>query len=171
MIDDVDAFERELIDALPIALEHVPDADAEHYDAVLEGALVSSTHARLFGWLHIPRETVVELKTCQRWINDRGSGLDRRRGRWKIDRDAHRELVARDGVYLLAVLEGGVDDVRAWVMLPAEELDPHLPSWTSNGESETREASKQVRWADVIRPADLAETTPTVEADGGYGGW
>jgi len=117
------------------------------YDACVRGYFHSSTQlGPLFGWIAGDHVTKVEIKTCQRWINDAGSNGGRRRGSWYIDRDAHEQLVGHGGLYLLVLRDG--DDIIAWVIVPASELDRDL-KWSENGGR--RVARARHPWTAVFR--------------------
>lgn len=153
-------FEAAVLEEIPLPLTHVPDADDERYDAILDETTAFSQSVQVLGRLAVPGDTPIELKTCQAWIDDRHSWSGRRRGRWKIDRDAHQELRLIDGWYILCVREPG--QVLEWILAPAGLLDPHL-KWTHNGDGEEREQSDQVSWGAVIDPDSVA-------SDGGGAG-
>lgn len=71
----------------------------------------------------------VESKTARKRL------ANGRRGRWWIEREAHRRLVEAGGLYALSVYDpqatddGPITDVA---IVPARWIDAHL-SWTSNG--------------------------------------
>lgn len=96
-----------------LELEHVPDDDVELYDA------------RFNRPGHVLDGRPGEIKSCLPWIDG-----DSRRGRFWINRDAHDELVERDGVYIFVVVdpETTVESpgVLAYATIPANE---HLTEW------------------------------------------
>lgn len=95
-----------------------------------------------------PGETLdgrpVEIKSCLPWISDSGS---LRRGRFWINRRAHEELVARDGVYVFAVVdpESTVEnpEILEYTTVPANEALSDWLTWTACGRSHMADQSSQ----------------------------
>lgn len=134
----VERREQAILATLPLNAAHVPDAETDHYDAVLVESFVPTSTIVVIGKLEVPAETPLELKTCQRWISDNGSRAGRRRGQFKINESTHEELVDLDGWYLFLVLEG--DDLLLGVMIAAEDLED-LPFYNASKRFKSRRAT------------------------------
>lgn len=156
-----ESIERGVLTQIELPAKHVPDAEDHRFDARLDEPVTANdltldddVAVSIYGTIVIPEDTVFEIKTCQEWIDDAGSRAGRRRGRVKIDRDAHVTLVDLDGWYLITVVDGDV--VLAAVLIPAADLTERLSSrWTVNGSTERRKSSAQVPWHKIGVPADM----------------
>lgn len=138
--------ERELIDRLPLDLEHVPNSEAAHYDAELRAPFYPTSRVSITGGLAVDAATPIELKTCQRWITDRHSAQDRRRGRFFVSEVAHRELENIGGTYCFIVLDGE-QLLAARLVVPAL-LDVEL-SWT-RGDDTHASRKTAISWPRVV---------------------
>lgn len=113
-----EAVECEVIARTDFDLDPVPDARATWFDALRDG-------------------TPVEIKGTI----PRTGRADNRAGRWWIQEDAHRRLLAAEGDYLLAVVRPtytrtGLDArVVLSAHLPAWWVDDRLRGWYSSGQN------------------------------------
>lgn len=150
--EEIERRERALLEELPFEAEHVPDSVNNAYDAELlepfEGG--GSADLSLVGALRIPTGTPLELKTCQRWIDDSGSWNGRRRGTFRIQQGTHEELVEAGGWYCLLVMD--VDEILGGRLMDAEMLELCVTSWT-NGGTKYRSPRAHLSWGSVM-PTD-----------------
>lgn len=156
-------LELAVIEAAPVEIERVapngnPDeGEFSWYDARLREAAVPG-RAPVFGAVHIPVGTPVEIKTCRVRFPDEYATCGTRRGRWEIEQSNHRRLCAAGGVYLCAVREAdahGADAVVTLRFLPAVVMDALLESrWTNkNGNGgPSRQSTAQLPWSLLFDP-------------------
>lgn len=144
--DEVERWERDLLERVPFAAEHVPDAETYHYDARLVESYFPTSTIGVGGEICVPRNAIVELKTCQKWINDRGSHGGRRRGAFQIRDETHNELVELDGWYSFLVLDG--DEILAGWFWSAGDVSGKL-SFT-NGGSGSEQRRAHLSWPYVV---------------------
>lgn len=129
-VEEIEDRERDLLDQLPLDAEHIPDTETSAYDARLESVFTTTKTLPVTGGLAVGAGTPLELKTCQRWIEDRHARAGRRRGRFGIYQSGHERLEELGGVYLCAVLDGL--EVLAARLIPPENVT-EVVSWTASG--------------------------------------
>lgn len=144
----INLMERGLFDELPVDVEHVDQSEAVHYDGRFVSRYVSTDDLPIIGRMAVDAGTIVELKTCQEWIDDEGSRSDRRRGRWQLQKQAHEYLEEHDGIYCLLVLHG--DQVVDGRLLPATDING-LASWTNGGYKYTSPRAI-IPWSKIVPP-------------------
>lgn len=148
--DEIERFERWLLDELPLDAEHVPDSETQAFDARLVAPYTTTNGLRIIGRTRLEAGTPIELKSCHVWISDNGSGQNRRRGTWQIAKGNHDGLEELGGVYCCVVLDG--EKVLAGRLLAPSDLDSFVSSWTNGGWSEQR---AHVSWRSVIGPESV----------------
>lgn len=149
--EQIRMMEEALFETIDAPIHHVGDEITRDWDGKFVEGYTTNGSLPIVGRTYIPAGTVVELKTCQVWVDDAGSNGGRRRGRWQLSRDTHDVLEDEDGVYCLLVLDGErVVDGR---VLPAEELNG-MASWTNGGSDYSSERAI-IPWAKVISPGSL----------------
>lgn len=151
-ISMVERMEQSVLESIDVETRHVPDGEARKFDARLLEPVDVDEQLRPAPDPDDP----LELKTCQRWIDDRGSRGDRRRGRWWIGRRAHEDLLELGGGYVLVVLDE-TGDVLAYVVVVATVLDELLEQrWTGNGGSHHQgDESAQLPWPAILDPEEV----------------
>lgn len=126
----INRMEQGLFEEIPPEVEHVHKGQAIHHDGLLVKDYTTTSELPIIGRAVMGAGTPIELKTCQKWIDDRGSSNKRRRGRWQVQKTAHEALEENDGAYCLLVLD--IDEVLDGRLLPARGLNG-LASWTNGG--------------------------------------
>lgn len=148
-----DRSEGAVIEAVD-ELEHVPDLEAEHYDAVTTTVLVPSETVSFAGICVLERGTVVEIKSVMVVYGDG------QRGRFYLRQEQHRELLSRGGSYLFAVCAPRPDrEVLALKVVPASLVDELIPSWLDGGEGRADYA--QIAWSRVFDPDEVGREVVT----------
>ncbi len=148
-----DRLETEAVDAVE-GLFPIPDEICEWHDAITTRPLTFGSNPMLsvFGMVHVPAYTPVEIKFCLLW---QSNGVHRTRGRWVVKRGAHRQLADHRGVYLLGVYDDDAENpLLAWGATAARSLSDRL-TW-SNGHTERREEHMaKLGWTAVFDPDRL----------------
>lgn len=130
------------------ALENVPDADAEFYDAVAAVEIQPTDKLRLSSD-RPPRDgDHVEIKSAMIRVTE-----TQQRGRFNLRRDQHRRLVEDGAYYLFAVCEPTPSrDVIAMDVRSAAAIESVIPSWR---EIDGRESYTQLAWTNVLDPEEI----------------
>lgn len=144
-------MEEKLVEAVPADLEHVSDGVTRAYDAEFVSGYTTTPELPVVDRAYVEAGTPAELKTCQVWIDDAGSGGGRRRGRWFVQRDTHDELASAGGVYVLLVTYGG--EIVAGRVAPTDAVS-RLASWTNGGKRYDSQRA-YIPWAKVIDPGQV----------------
>lgn len=150
-----DVWERveiSLLQEVPGSFSHVPDSETRDFDARVDRDITPSTELPIVGRSLVPEGTIVELKTCQKWIDDAGSGGGRRRGAFFIKKGPHALLLDRGGVYLFVV----TDEERtplASRLVAADEVHPLL-TWTNGGRRRSRKRAI-LSWPRVVEKGEV----------------
>lgn len=105
-VEQIETRERTILDRAPFEAEHVSDAETQAYDARLLQPFTPNQSVGVSGRIRVSAGTILELKTCQCWYDDPHSRGGRRRGQFKVNRDAHEELCELGGLYAALVLDG-----------------------------------------------------------------
>lgn len=129
------------------ALEHVPDREAEWYDARPETAVWPST-VPLVGMAVVEAGRPVEIKSCVRDLGDQ-------RGRIYLRRDQHRQLVDAGAVYLFAIVDDRDREPVAAKIFPATVVDDVIPAWRDAGDG--RQDCSQISWARFFDPDEVSD--------------
>jgi hypothetical protein len=136
-----------VIQTLP-ELRHVPDSEAESWDAETTTLLEPSADLPFAGICLLERGTIVEIKSAMVVYGER-----QRRGRFLIRRGQHQRLLELAGSYLFAVCEPTPDrDVLAMKVVPASLVDEFGFSWIDR---EQRSSYAQFAWTRVFRPSEV----------------
>jgi len=130
-------------------LGNVPDAVAQHYDAVAVDFVTPAHDLPFVGVCLLERGTRVEIKST---IARLASGA---RGRFYFRPRQHDALLAVDGVYALAVCEPKpTRRILALKIVPAVVLDDALPNWFAGGDGRSDYA--QLAWSNIFAPTEVA---------------
>lgn len=172
--DQGEAVATHLLGAVE-GLGWVPDETATWHDFVVSEP-VTAESVPLVGVDRVDQGTRGEVKAAQRWISDGANG--RRRGRYYIKRASHAQLLAVDGVYLLAVyVAGDPEPIKHAALVPATRVEEVLGTWSSVTASWGTADVAKLTWSAVFDADQLPESTgggtmtpaadPVVLPDGG----
>ena len=129
-------------------LRHVPDTEAESWDAITTSLLSPSDSLPLVGICLLERGTVVEIKSCMVVY-----GENQRRGRFLVRESQHEALLDNAGSYLFAVCAPTPDrELLATKVVPATIVDDFVSSWIERDE---RSRYGQFAWSRVFRPDEI----------------
>lgn len=151
-VEQIEARERRILEAAPFAAEHVPDSETSAYDAELVEPFQANGTVAAYGSLVVDHGTPLELKTCQRWIDDSYSRNGRRRGQFMIQRRAHETLKELGAKYAALVLTGD-EQLLAGRLIDPVDLDPFL-TWSNGGTKYATRRSK-VPWFKIVPKTDV----------------
>ena len=129
-------------------LRHVPDSEAEHYDAVTTTLLEPSDTLPFVGLCLLERGTAVEIKSCMVVYGER-----QRRGRFLVRQSQHDALLDEAGSYLFAVCAPTPHrELLATKVVPATIVDDLVSSWIDR---DGRSPYGQFAWSRVFRPEEI----------------
>lgn len=131
------------------AIEHLPDSEAVHFDAVAEQLLEPSETLPFVGICLVETGTVLEIKST---IVVLGDG---RRGRLLLRREQHRELLEVGGMYVFAVCKPRpARDPLSIKLVPASLVDEEIPGWIDvDGGADYC----QLSWSRFFAPEEVGE--------------
>lgn len=152
-VEEIEDRERRILDAAPFDAEHVPDAETSAYDARLVEPFQANGTVATYSSIVVDEGTEIELKTCQRWINDRHSHGGRRRGQFMIQQAAHEELCDIRGVYAALVLDED-EQLLAGRLVAPRDLDPFL-TWSNGGGSKYATKRARLPWFKIVPKTDV----------------
>ncbi|WP_423745087.1 hypothetical protein V5735_03415 (plasmid) [Haladaptatus sp. SPP-AMP-3] len=131
-----------VLDLVP-ELVHVPDTEAEHYDARASTLVEPSSKLAFSGICLLEKHVVVEIKSTIVVY-----GANQSRGRFYLRRGQHEKLLDDAGVYLFAVCEPTPDrTVIAMKVIPATLVDELVSSWI---EPDGRATYAQLAWSRIF---------------------
>lgn len=134
-------------------LEHVPDTEAEWYDARVQEYLVASEDIPMVGRCLLDPETAVEIKSAMVVATANQS-----RGRFYLRRRQHEQLVQAGAVYLFVVCESTpTRDPIAMRVVAARDVDELVASWIGVDGDRAEQAYAQLAWSRVFDPGAIEE--------------
>lgn len=147
-----ESVEKQVCAAVPLDCEHVSNQETHRYDARVTGD--SGDRPLTIGAVAIEPGTEIEIKTCQRQIDDGGSNAGYRHGRWRFTPTQHDRVIDAGRVYLLGVLEDG-SFVGAALVAP-DELDALLTErWTASSRTNHHDREARLPWPELLDPSVL----------------
>lgn len=130
-------------------LEHVPDTDAEHYDARVCEPISPTPRLPFVAMCVLEVGTAVEIKSASVVY-----GESQANGRFYLREQQHARLVDERGSYLFAVCEPKpARPLIAMKVVPATIVGDIVPSWRDAGDG--RPACAQISWSKIFEPGEI----------------
>lgn len=144
------ALERDVCAQLPAGLSRMSDRSrlgGTFWDAICSEPLVDEPELRLIGTELVGEGSLVEIKTCQEWIDDRHASAGRRRGRWTFHSRNHQQRLEHAVANALVVLDD--QEVLAAAIVTADVVDELLEGRWGGTDTE-RGRYAQLSWLHVF---------------------